>query len=74
MGKHLLLSELSLSDLNGGIDLTQISFGGIPIQSTDTNKILIDGDKVVSVELPYTEVNGRIIPDVDNMNTISKIL
>lgn len=74
MGKHLLLSELSLSDLNGGIDLTQISFGGIPIQSTDTNKILIDGDKVVSVELPYTEVNGRIIPDVDHMNTISKIL
>lgn len=74
MGKQLTLSDLSISGLQGGIDLSQVSFGGIPLSRMDGEKVMIDGDKIVAIELPYTEVNGRIVPEIDKMNAISQIL
>ena len=74
MGKQLTLSDLSKSGLNGGLDLTQASFGGIPLSTGDDSKIMIDGDKIIAVELPYEIVNGKIVPQIDKMNVISRIL
>lgn len=74
MDDKLTLSDLQNSDFVGGLKLEDASFGGVPVSLFDGNKILVDGRKIIKVELPYREINGRIVPEIEKMNVISKIL
>lgn len=72
-GADFSYNEIYKSGVGKILNLDNACFGDVPINKAMKDSIIVDNDKIVGVDLPYTrDKNGRIIPDFRMLNRIEE--
>lgn len=64
IGLNSTLQQAVSGQYSGILDIQHATIGGKPIDISMFNQIIVPDGQVVSIDFPYQEKNGEIIPDV----------
>lgn len=74
MGSDFSYSELYKSQVGSVLKFDQASFGDVPINKALKDRIIIDNDEIVGVDLPYKQLqDGRIVPNFELLTKIREL-